>query len=180
MDRASRKTRKRLRHCCERLQKPVCLRRSCSALLARPCRCPRRLPALHRREPSPRDARFEHTSDTIHSFQQAAESGQTNHIYTYAQFLDHGLGCEEDPETAAELYRQIAEVDHTGGQLMLAMALLRGRGVDKNEKEAVEWLHKCVAQEAEDITGSIAQACYHLGCCYRDGIDEKNAEQAAK
>jgi len=89
--------------------------------------------------------------------------------YELGKALLHGIdtqgrphNAEGRPEEAFSWFLKAAEQGHPRGQANLAMAYLKGRGVEQNYDEALRWL------DAAAIQGS-AKAMLELGLLYRDG-----------
>lgn len=72
-------------------------------------------------------------------------------IFRAGQKLELGQGVEADPSRAADLYRQAADLGHTGAMTALGGLYERGSGVGKDPKEAVSWYR--TAADKGDVRG---------------------------
>ena len=69
---------------------------------------------------------------------------------------------------------QSRRTGNAGAQFNLALCYRNGRGLEKNDTEAVQWYHKAAEQ-------GYAEAQYNLGYCYLMGYGvKKNHPEAIK
>jgi hypothetical protein len=69
-----------------------------------------------------------------------------------------------DPEAGYRHYKGLAQQGHVESMVACGVVLMEGMGVPAQEKKAVEWLEKAVAQNS-------AQGCYELGTVLYTGVD---------
>ena len=69
-----------------------------------------------------------------------------------------------DPESTAarQGFRRLAEGGDPAAQWWLGIACVQGRGVEKDEAQALEWFGRSARQ-------GYARAQYQLGLCFQDG-----------
>ncbi len=83
-----------------------------------------------------------------------------------------GLYSQNYIQMAAACYLKAAEQKYPPAQFYLGISYLDGRGVVKDEKEAVAWFRKAAEQ------GHLS-AQYHLGDCYEQGKGVKKNDNEA-
>lgn len=87
------------------------------------------------------------------------------HVYSLnalAFCLEHGLGCEPDPESAVELYTRAADLGDAEAQNLFALQLLRGEGVEEDPQRAVSCLQSAAEQDFPPALCNLAE-CYESG-----------------
>ena len=95
-------------------------------------------------------------------------------IFRQGQKLELGQGVEANPAGAADLYRQAAELGHTGAMTALGGLYEQGNGVELNPKEAVRWYR--TAADKGDVRGMTQLASlYETG----EGIAKSETEAAS-
>ena len=84
------------------------------------------------------------------------------------------VGTDESLMTAAYWYHAAAEKGNADAQCNLGYCYIQGKGVKKNESEAVRWYTLSAKQ-------GNANAQYNLGICYENGRGvEKNESEAVR
>ena len=101
---------------------------------------------------------------------EAAETGDLDAMFNVASYIVWGdMTCDPEPEMielAIKYYTANADAGDTDSMLDLGAMYLEGRGVPKNEKEALRWYKK-----AADLGGH--NACRCIGNFYRyDVLDD--------
>lgn len=100
-------------------------------------------------------------------------AGRSHDVHTYA-ILDGWLGWDEsqrDISKAFFWYKKAAELGHKEAQAQLAWCY-GGRGVDRDDKQAVFWAQKSASQNS-------SYGCYQLGYHYAYGLGiEKDIDKA--
>ena len=99
----------------------------------------------------------------LEAVRQAAEQGDAEAQYQFAEHCFWGTDMEEDEEEAAKWFRKAAEQGHARAQSQLGLCYCDGMGVEEDDAEAVKWWRKAAEQDDQF-------ALYRLGECYLDGI----------
>ncbi len=89
---------------------------------------------------------------------RAADAGLPTARYLLGMMTERGAGVKQDPEAAAQLYRQAAEKGNRNGQARWGLALLEGRGVERNASEGESWLRRAALAgdpEAAALVGDL-------------------------
>ncbi len=94
---------------------------------------------------------------------KAAEQGDAEAQYRFAEHCFWGTDMEEDEEEAAKWFRKAAEQGHAEAQAQLGLCYFDGMGVEEDDAEAVKWWRRAADQDDQF-------ALYRLGECYLDGI----------
>ena len=79
-------------------------------------------------------------------FEACAEAGYAGAMTWMSQMEDNGLGGAETPEAAAEWSRRAAETGDPVGEFNYGLALIRGRGVARDEAAGRVLVDKAAAQ----------------------------------
>ena len=89
------------------------------------------------------------------------------------RFYREGIVVEQDFAKAAECFSRSAKMGCEVGQLNYAIAILRGEGVARNERRAVELIESMA-------TGGSAEAMEVMSLCYEQGqgVAERDAWKA--
>lgn len=102
-------------------------------------------------------------------FDKCIAAGYVGAMIWKALLLEDGSGVAQDLAKAAELLRRAATSGDPAygalGKMHYATALYLGRGVEKNEAEAMEWFRAAAAEGDEDAQ-EFLRTGYHSG--YRD------------
>lgn len=96
-------------------------------------------------------------------YERAAGLNHRAAMTDFAFCLEHGIGCEPDPSTAAVWYSKAGLHGCTVAQNNLGTMALQGRGLERSETRAFELFH--AAKDA----GS-AGAMHNLGLVYQEGL----------
>lgn len=96
---------------------------------------------------------------------KAAEQGHEEAQETLARIT-------EEVNYVFEQYRKEAKQGDAEAQFRLSLCYFNGKGVDKDEKVAMQWLQKAAEQGLEPALAS-------LYCCYRDGTGVEADKQEA-
>jgi TPR repeat protein len=94
-------------------------------------------------------------------------------MFRQGQRLELGQGIDADPAGAADLYRQAAELGHTGAMTALGGLYEQGAGVEKHPKEAVRW-YRAAADKGDARGMTQLAALYETG----EGIVQNETEAA--
>lgn len=97
------------------------------------------------------------------AIRKAAEQGDAEAQYQFAEHCFWGTDMKEDEEEAAKWFRKAAEQGHAEAQSQLGLCYYDGMGVEEDDAEAVKWWRKAAEQDDQF-------ALYRLGECYLDGI----------
>lgn len=108
-----------------------------------------------------------------------AKDGDADAQYAIASVYHLGTREVKDAKEAAKWYKKAAEQGHRLSQLALAECYHNGEGVKKDMKKAVNWYKKGLdGRDIRDWGYFEAEAAYHLGVCYYEGLGvEKNEEE---
>ncbi len=103
-------------------------------------------------------------------FDKCIAAGYAGAMIWKALLLDEGAGVKQDLPRAAELLHQAAVSDDPAysslGKMHYATVLYLGRGVEKDEAEAMKWF-QAAADEGSEEAREFLRTGYHTG--YRDG-----------
>ncbi len=95
-------------------------------------------------------------------YKKAAENGEVNAQYNLARMYEMGSAVIlKQEETAAWWYQKAAEQNHASAQNNLGLMYAQGRGVEQNDKKAVEWYQKAAEK------GNVS-AQFNLGLMYEN------------
>ena len=97
------------------------------------------------------------------AIRQAAEQGDAEAQYQFAEHCFWGTDMEENEAEAVKWYRKAAEQGHAEAQAQLGLCYYDGMGVEEDVVEAVKWWRKAAEQDDQF-------ALCRLGECYLDGI----------
>lgn len=100
-------------------------------------------------------------AEKLNWYRRTAEKGNAEAQHSFGQYYDI-VGSRVNNE-AAKWYRKAAEQGFSDAQYQLGNCYADGKGVVKNEADAVKWYRKAAEQG-----NSFAQ--YSLGHCYANGI----------
>ena len=100
----------------------------------------------------------------LYWFKKSADLGSTQALNNLGYYTSKGIGVKDDTryEESFNWYKKSADLGDPTGQTYAAKAYLSGRGVARDEEEAVR-LFKIAADKG------IAEAQFCLGECYDDG-----------
>lgn len=106
-------------------------------------------------------------------FKKSSELGNEFGVLNYALALLSGEGVARNPEGAVKLLRYLVDKrSSVEGMNVYGVCLMRGIGVEKDEKAAVSWFEKSAAQ-------GLPTAMDNLSGCYEEGIGvEQDATKA--
>ena len=76
----------------------------------------------------------------------AAEKGDAEAQFRYAEMLRDGRGVAKNMKEAAKWTRKAADAGHTRAQCQMGLFYMNGLGVDRDEDKAVDWLEKAAKQ----------------------------------
>lgn len=97
-------------------------------------------------------------------YERCIAEGHAGAMIWKAMMHESGSGVPVDPVRAAELFRRAAEAGHGGystlGKLHYASALWLGRGVPRDEAEALRWFRLAAAEGDRDAQMFLATG-YH-------------------
>lgn len=94
-------------------------------------------------------------------FGACAEAGYAGAMTWMSQLDDNGLGAPENPEAATEWSRRAAEAGDEIGKFNYGVALLRGRGVARDEVQGRAFVD-AAAEEGLDIARRLQSSDYDL------------------
>lgn len=105
--------------------------------------------------------------ETAHKvFDKCIAAGYVGAMIWKALLLEDGKGVQQDSVKAAELLHRAAVSDDPGyaaiGKMHYATALYQGRGVEKNEAEALLWFQAAAAEGSQEARDFLATG-YHTG-----------------
>jgi TPR repeat protein len=108
-------------------------------------------------------------------FKQSADKGWSEAIHHMGEMYENGTSPEGTQlPKAAHLYKVAAEMGHLDAMTNYGNLLLKGKGVEKNEKLAAEWISKAAEK-------GHSKALNLLGYLYYHGIGvEKDPERAVR
>ncbi len=121
---------------------------------------------------------YDEKNDSKTSFMWAEKSAAQNCIEGMALLGSkyiYGIGCEENADKGLQLVRKVVEMIEADDTIpaqnnsrgiafcALGSCYKLGKGIEKNEKEAVSWYQKAAERE-------YAMAQFYLGQCYDNGI----------
>lgn len=105
-------------------------------------------------------------------FEEAAERGDVQAMYLFANNLRDGAGISKDPERAFEWYEKAAENNYLEAINELAVCYSSGRGVEQNQRKAFKLFKRASLQGHMQATANLA-VCYAKGLGV--GVDEDEA-----
>lgn len=107
-------------------------------------------------------------------FRRAADMGDPDAQYEYANCCWEGLGVPVSRGEAIRHYRMAAQRDAVCGKtaLKLAQCYARGKAVPQSWKEAVFWYRKAASR-------NIPEAYFYLAACYERGLGVPACRQKA-
>ena len=95
-------------------------------------------------------------------FRKAADLNHPEAVNNLGRFYREGIVVDQDFAKAAECFSRSAKMGCEVGQINYAIALLRGEGVARNERRAVELIESMA-------TGGSAEAMEVMSLCYEQG-----------
>lgn len=103
-------------------------------------------------------------------------AGQRGDVLAQLQLasgFEHGIfGGVKDEKLAADWYLKAAQAGHGVAQFNIATFYWKGRGIEKNQAEAIRWW-------GEASKNGVLNATNNLAVCYRDGLGiEKDPAKA--
>ena len=106
-------------------------------------------------------------------FKKAADMKHPEAVNNLGRFYREGIVVDQDFTKAAACFSKSAKMGCEVGQLNYAIALLRGEGVARNERRAVELIESMA-------TGGSAEAMEVMSLCYEQGqgVEERDAWKA--
>lgn len=86
------------------------------------------------------------------SFAQAAQQGNVDARYAYAEMLRLGLGGKEDYSQALQQYRLAANANHRNAQYRMGIMREQGWGAPRNRLHAYAWYLLAATDGNSDAT----------------------------
>tara|TARA_B110000208_G_C11355582_1_gene279217 strand:+ start:111 stop:407 length:297 start_codon:yes stop_codon:yes gene_type:complete len=80
-------------------------------------------------------------------FEQAAQQGDVDAMYSLAAMYYNGEGVEQSYERSKEYFEHAAHLGDADAQYTLGNMYEKGQGVEKDIAKAREWWRKAAAQE---------------------------------
>lgn len=96
-------------------------------------------------------------------FKEAAEKGEVEAMYRFANNLQDGIGITKNEEEAFEWYEKAAENGHLAATNELAVCYSAGKGVRQNQRKAFDLFKEASSK-------GFMQATANLAVCYAKGL----------
>ncbi|MEO1080314.1 MAG: tetratricopeptide repeat protein [Pseudomonadota bacterium] len=96
-------------------------------------------------------------NDTLEFFKACAERGSPGAMVYLSHLYEMGLGTAPNPEEATRWVREAAERGYAVGQYHYGLALLDGRGVDRDDEAGRKWLSRAAAQGDSDAEAELTR-----------------------
>ena len=101
----------------------------------------------------------EQDEKAFHWYQQAAEAGDANGLFGLGSMYAKGEGTERNPQRAADLFREAAELGHAEAMWVYANALENGLlGLDRRADEALIWYEQAAGKGDAQARARLSRA----------------------